>query len=214
MDRERITPIQGKYSSLFTAARDKKDSPSECVAIIRKAEAHAGHAQDWSLCADAWLNCLNDAENATRCLLEAECRFHDICRELAICASGWLTLLKNPEAAQRCVRKIASIASSAEDWDYCAEFLANAGCRKLAGFCLKQSEKYASNTVEWLERAKVWRDLLHDDENSRRCEATLACLTRCEDSVERIRMMEKIQKSITDNFDISLQQEGSAEDGL
>ncbi|MFA6294155.1 MAG: hypothetical protein WC637_20360 [Victivallales bacterium] len=211
MPKKSITSAQGRYSSLFTAARDKKDSPAECTAIIKKAESHARHAQDWRLCAEAWLECLNDIDNANRCLLEAECRFHDICRELAICATGWLSLLRNPEAAQRCVRKIASIAKSAEDWDYGAEFLANAGCRKLAGFCLKQSERYASNSEEWLERARLWRDLLHDEENSRRCEATLARLSQCSDIVLRTRMVEEIHKRLTDNFNISLQQDGSAE---
>lgn len=158
-----------RYSSLFISARDKKDSPSECAKIIRKAEAYAKHAQDWELCAKAWLECLNDTDNATRCLLEAECRFHDICRELAICAAGWLTLLKNPEAAQRCIRKITTIANSAEDWDYCAEFLVNAGCGRLAGVCLEQAEKYAHSQKEWQERAYAWRDLLNDEANSSRC---------------------------------------------
>lgn len=158
-----------RYSSLFVAARLKKDNPRECSTIIRKAETHAGHAQDWKLCAEAWMECLNDTDNATRCLLEAECRFHDISRELAICAAGWLKLLNNPKATQRCVKKITDIASSSEDWDYCAEFLENAGCRELTGFCLRQSEKYARTREEWLERAGIWKDLLHDEENSQRC---------------------------------------------
>ena len=165
-----ITQVSGRYSSLFIAARDKKDCPLECAAIIKKAETYARHAQDWRLCANAWLECLNDVDNATRCLLEAECRFHDICRELVICAAGWLTLLKNPEAAQRCIRKISIIASSAEDWDYCAEFLANSGCNKLAGHCLLQAEKYANSRKKWQERASAWRDILHDESNSKRCE--------------------------------------------
>ena len=164
-----ITQVSGKYSSLFISALEKKDSPRECAAIIRKAESHARHAQDWRLCANAWIECLHDTDNATRCLLEAECRFHNICRELVICAAGWLTLLKNPEAAQRCIGKITSIASSAEDWDYCAEFLANTGCDKLAGFCLTQAEKYANSLKEWQERAAAWRDILHDEVNCRRC---------------------------------------------
>ena len=158
-----------RYSTLFAAARAKKDSPRECAAIIRKAEAHAGHAQDWRLCAEAWLDCFHDTDNAARCLLEAECRFHADCRELALCAAGWLALLRNPAAAQRCVEKIAGHAKSAEDWDYCAEFLANAGCRELAWFCLLQSEKYARTHQEWQERAIAWRDLLQDEANSKRC---------------------------------------------
>ena len=158
-----------RYSSLFAAALEKKDCPHECIALIRKAEAHAGHAQDWRLCAETWLECFKDADNAARCLLEAECRFHDNCRELAACASAWLALFNNPVAAQRCVEKITGHAKSAEDWDYCAEFLAKASCRELAGFCLVQAEKYATTKQDWQQRAAAWRDLLQDEANGKRC---------------------------------------------
>lgn len=158
-----------RYSSLFSTAREKKDCPGECAEIIRKAEAHAGHSQDWCLCAKAWLKNLNDTDNAARCLLEAECRFYRNCRELAICAGGWLDLLNNLEGAKRCIEKITHTASNAEDWDYCADFMAKAGIGHLAGFCLLQAEKYAHTHKEWQERADMWRDMLHDEANSHRC---------------------------------------------
>jgi hypothetical protein len=160
-----------RYSSLFTAAREKKDDPDACAAVIRAAEAHAGHAQDWGLCAKAWLECLHDTDNANRCLLEAECRFYDNCRELAICAANWVGLLNNPVAAQRCIGKITKMASNAQDWDYCAEFLMNAACNSLAALCLEQAEKFAITPADWQERAEVWRDMLHDEINGSRCAA-------------------------------------------
>ena len=158
-----------RYSALFAAARAKKDSPHECVALIRKAEAHAGHAQDWRLCAEAWLDCFKDADNASRCLLEAECRFYYDCRELAVCAAAWMALFHDQKAAQRCVEKITGRAGLATDWDYCAEFLMNAGSQSLAVFCLRQAEKYARTRQDWQQRAAAWRDLLQDESNSRRC---------------------------------------------
>ena len=41
-----------RYSSLLAAAVEKK-RPHEYIVLTRKAEAHAGSAEDWDFCAES-----------------------------------------------------------------------------------------------------------------------------------------------------------------
>ena len=125
-----------RYSEYFNYARSLRESnPAKCIKIIHFTEEHASSAYDLKLAAQTWIDCFNDNDNAYRCMLLAECRWWNICRELIECAKFYLEIFNDKESASRCMHKASLIAGSDEDWERCEEFFRDIGYHDLADFC-------------------------------------------------------------------------------
>jgi hypothetical protein len=135
-----------RYSEYFGYARALKDSdPVKCEETIRFTERKAGSASDLTQAARLWIDCFGDLDNARRCLLMAECRWWDSCRELIECAQSHIQLLHDHESAARCVLKASTLSSSEEDWCRCEEFFREQGYDDLANACAENSRGRISN---------------------------------------------------------------------
>ena len=102
--------------------------------ILREAENYSLPyiANHMILCAKAYLWYLNDADNAVRCLLEAECNNFDDTASLLELAVAYKLLDLHPKAQERCIRKAAVVAKTEEDRMRLQEFFQkHSNCKQI-----------------------------------------------------------------------------------
>ena len=95
--------------------------------ILREAENYSLPyiANHMILCAKAYLWYLNDADNAVRCLLEAECNNSDDTASLLELANAYKLLELHPRGCERCIKKAVAAAKNDEDRMRLEEFTSN-----------------------------------------------------------------------------------------
>ena len=84
------------------------------------------------LCAKAYLWYLNDADNAIRCLLEAECNNSDDTASLLELATAYKLLELHQRGCERCIKKAVAAAKNEEDRMRLQEFFAKySDCKQI-----------------------------------------------------------------------------------
>ena len=102
--------------------------------ILREAENYSLPyiANHMILCAKAYLWYLNDADNAVRCLLEAECNNSDDTASLLELATAYKLLELHPRGCERCIKKAVAAAKNEEDRMRLQEFFAKySDCKQI-----------------------------------------------------------------------------------
>ena len=95
--------------------------------VLREAESFSLPyiANHMILCAKAYLWYLDDADNALRCLLEAECNNSDDTASLLELAEAYKLLELHPRGRDRCIKKAVAAAKNNEDRMRLEEFMNN-----------------------------------------------------------------------------------------
>ena len=84
------------------------------------------------LCAKAYLWYLNDADNAIRCLLEAECNNSDDTASLLELATAYKLLELHQRGCERCIKKAVAAAKNEEDRMRLQEFFQkHSNCKQI-----------------------------------------------------------------------------------
>ena len=113
------------YSQHFTriAVLVEVGNKSKAEELLRTAEKYAlqSVSTHMVLCAKAWMQYLDNPDNAVRCLLEAECNNSDV-RSLLEIAEAYIELSLHKAACRRCIKKAIAAAETEEDQMRLQEF--------------------------------------------------------------------------------------------
>lgn len=124
-----------KFSDYFVkVAEMSRFDNNAAEKILREAENYSLPyiVNHMILCAKAYLWYLYDADNAVRCLLEAECNNSDDTASLLELANAYKLLELHPKARERCIRKAVSAAKSEEDQQRLREFFGEcSNCKQI-----------------------------------------------------------------------------------
>ena len=123
------------FSDYFVKVAEMRRFDKEAAEkILREAENYSLPyiANHMILCAKAYLWYLNDADNAVRCLLEAECNNSDDTASLLELAAAYKLLELHPRGCERCIKKAVAAAKNEEDRMRLQEFFAKySDCKQI-----------------------------------------------------------------------------------
>jgi hypothetical protein len=122
-----------RYSEYFEQAMSvSRQSPEESERLLRESEAHAGKsfADDLCLCGEGWWRILGNRDQAMRCLLLAESRHWDDCREQLVVAEAYWQLFQDTQSVKRCLQKAIAAAKTDDHKERIAEFLKKLGLKQ------------------------------------------------------------------------------------
>jgi len=122
-----------RYSAYFERALSvAPHSTAEAERILREAEDHAGKsfAYDLCLCGEGWWRILGNRDQAMRCLLLAEVRHWNDCREQLMVAEFYWRLFQDTQAVKRCLQKAFAAATTDDHLERIAEFLKKLGLQQ------------------------------------------------------------------------------------
>ncbi len=99
--------------------------PAESGRLLREAEEHAGKsfANDLCLCGEGWWRILGNRDQAMRCVLMAESRHWDDCREQLVVAEFYWRLFQDRQSVKRCLLKANAAAKTDDPKERISEFL-------------------------------------------------------------------------------------------
>lgn len=119
-----------RYSEYFEQALSvAHQNTAESERLLREAEEHAGtsFANDLCLCGEGWWLILGNRDQAMRCLLMAEARHWDDCREQLVVAEFYGRLLQDSQSVKRCLLKAIAAAKTDDHKERISEFLKKLG---------------------------------------------------------------------------------------
>jgi hypothetical protein len=122
-----------RYSEYFELALTvAHQSTEESKRLLREAEEHAGtsFANDLCLCGEGWWRILGNRDQAMRCLLLAEARHWDDCREQLVVGEYYWRLFQDTDSVKRCLLKAIAAASTEDHKERIAEFLKRLGLQQ------------------------------------------------------------------------------------
>jgi len=125
-----------RYSDYFERAMAVGSKcPAESERLLREAEEHAGKsfANDLCLCGEGWWRILTNRDQAMRCLLLAEVRHWDDCREQLIVGEFYWHLFQDTDSLKRCILKAKSAIKTTDDRERFKDFLNKLNSTRLTG---------------------------------------------------------------------------------
>jgi hypothetical protein len=122
-----------RYSEYFEQALSvAQQSTAESERLLREAEVHAGKsfADDLCLCGEGWLRILGNRDQTMRCLLLAEARHWDDCREQLVVGEYYWRLFQDTHSVKRCLLKAIAATKTEDHKERIAEFLNRLGLQQ------------------------------------------------------------------------------------
>jgi len=119
-----------RYSEYFEQALSvAPQCPVESERLLREAEEHSGKsfANDLCLCGEGWWRILGNRDQAMRCILLAEARHWDDCREQLVVAEAYWQLFQDKQSVKRCLQKAIAAAKTEDHKERISEFLMKLG---------------------------------------------------------------------------------------